>query len=167
MSDVTATSHIRWSSLNTSPDKRPTQRLNSTAALVVIFTARLLLEKTPPTSSSNARMLCSWETSILWRSRIDLVCPGRFPTLEILDSFKSTLLEHPVGVSTVATHLAVHDNVVLAVQPRHPRRELAQGDELRTVGFEIANPPFVRVAHVPRRPPRSTSLSAAGPLPLY
>ena len=79
---------------------------------------------------------------------IDLVCPGRYPALEILDPFESSLLEHPVGLSAAATHLAVHDDVVLAVQLIHPRRELTEWDELRAVRFEITDLPFVQVAHV-------------------
>ena len=56
-----------------------------------------------------------------------------------------------MGLDAAATHFAVHDDLILAVLCLHPRRELAEGNEFRAEGFEIANLPFVRVTHIDER----------------
>ncbi len=56
------------------------------------------------TGSPTAGVLYPWWTSIFWHSVIDLVGPGRYPALQVLDSFKSSLLKHPVGIRAAATH---------------------------------------------------------------
>jgi hypothetical protein len=35
---------------------------------------------------------------------MDLIGPGRYPALQVLDPFKSSLLKHPIGIRAAATY---------------------------------------------------------------